>query len=84
MKAKLPPDAQFLAVCLLLVYGLYVVRRLEPGFTFAKADPGWMITTVMSIVEDGDLDLRNQLRNDPEEAADQTSQGKAGQWYPLH
>lgn len=38
----------------------------------------------MSIVEDGDLDLGNQLHNNPSQPADQTSQGKNGEWYPLH
>lgn len=74
----------FLFVCLLLAFGMDSVHRWEPGYTFAKYDPGWMVTTVMSIMEDGDLDLRNQLGNKPEEAADQTSQGLRGEWYPLH
>lgn len=43
-----------------------------------------MVTTVISLVEDRDLDLRNQLKNDPEEAGDQTAQGSKGEWYPLH
>jgi hypothetical protein len=72
-----------LLICLFLVYGAHVVHKYKP-FTYAYADPGWMVSTVMSIVEDRDLDLRNQLRNDPNQAADQTSQGKGGQWYPLH
>lgn len=84
LKRRFAPGAEFLLVCLLLVYGMYVTRNFEPGFTFAKYDPGWMVTTVISIVEDGDLDLCNQLRNDPHEAADQTSMGINGQWYPFH
>jgi hypothetical protein len=84
MKPGSKAGFQFLSICLVLVYGMYVVRRLEPGFTFAKYDPGWMISAVQSIVEDRDLDLRNQLKNDPNEAADQTAQGIGGQWYPLH
>jgi hypothetical protein len=73
----------FLVVCITLVYGMFVVREFN-GFDFARYDPGWMVSTVMSIVDDGDLDLRNQLKNDPGQAADQTSLGKDGQWYPLH
>ena len=84
MQKKLGPEGQFLLFCLLLVYGMYVMRRLEPGYTFAKYDPGWMVFTVMSIVDDGDLDLRNQLQNNPKNTADQTSRGLKGQWYPLH
>ncbi len=72
-----------LFICLSLVYGARVVNKYEP-YTYTYADPGWMVSTVMSIVADHDLDLRNQLRNAPEQAADQTSQGKNGQWYPLH
>jgi len=73
----------FLIVCLILVYGMHVVQEYKP-WTFALYDPGWMVSTAMSIAEDGDLDLRNQLKNDPSQAADQTSLGKNGQWYPLH
>src|SRR5262245_39360339 len=43
-----------------------------------------MVSTVMSIVEDRDLDLRNQLHNDPNQAADQTALGVNGEWFPLH
>ncbi len=84
MTSKRSQVPHFLLICLILVYGMYVIRRLEPGFTFSKYDPGWMISTVISIAEDGDLDLRNQLNNDPNEAADQTAQGSRGEWYPLH
>ncbi len=84
VKATFKPGSYFLLLCLTLVYGMYVIRHLEPNFTFSKYDPGWMIATVISIVEDRDLDLRNQLNNDPGEAADQTAQGSGGEWYPLH
>jgi hypothetical protein len=82
------PDSErrtvlFLSICLSLVYGAYVINRYEP-YTYTRFDPGWTVFTVMSIVDDGDLDLRNQLKNDPSQAADQTSQGKDGEWYPLH
>ena len=60
-----------------------MAQRYEP-FAFALYDPGWMVSTVMSITEDGGLDLRDQLQNDPSQAADQTSLGKNGEWYPLH
>jgi hypothetical protein len=83
MLAKKPRIIVFLVVCLILVYGMYVARQFN-GFDFARYDPGWMVSTVMSLVEDGDLDLRNQLHNDPAQAADQTSLGENGQWYPLH
>ena len=73
----------FLIICLVFVYGTYVVREFK-DYDFARYDPGWMIYTVMSITEDGDLDLRNQLENNPINTAYQTSLGKNGQWYPLH
>jgi len=72
-----------LFICLFLGYGAHAVYEYKP-YTYTYADPGWMVSTVMSLVEDRDLDLRNQLHNDPNQAADQTSQGKNGQWYPLH
>ncbi len=75
--------ALLLVICLSLVSGAHVVRRYEP-YTYTYGDPGWMVSTVISIVDDRDLDLRNQLKNNPDQAADQTSQGKDGQWYPLH
>ncbi len=78
-----PRIVVFLVICMLLVYGLFIVRQFKDHH-FARYDPGWMVSTVMSIVEDRDLDLRNQLQNNPGLAADQTSLGKNGQWYPLH
>jgi hypothetical protein len=84
---NIPPERLraviFLAICLILVYGMFVVTEFK-GFNFARYDSGWMVSTVMSIAEDGDLDLRNQLNNNPTQAADQTSLGENGQWYPLH
>ena len=76
-------SAIFLFICLFLAYGAHIVHEYEP-YTYAHADPGWMVSTVMSIVEDHDLDLRNQLMNDPNQAADQTSLGQNDEWYPLH
>ncbi len=83
MRVPEPRTSLFLFICLTLVYGAHVIHEYKP-YTWAHADPGWMVSTVMSIVEDHDLDLRNQLHNDPNQAADQTSLGKNGEWYPLH
>lgn len=47
-------------------------------------DCGWQVSATMSIVEDGDLDLKNQLQNKIEKTADQIALGNDGQWYPLH
>ncbi len=76
-------STSLLIICLVLVYGAYTVHQYKP-YTFAVYDPGWFVSTVISIVQDRDLNLKNQLNNDPFQAADQTAQGKNGEWYPLH
>ncbi len=43
-----------------------------------------MIFTSQSLVEDFDLDLRNQLDHDISNIEGQVSLGKNGEWYPLH
>ena len=73
----------FLLICLVLGYGMLILREFK-SYNFARYDSGWIVTAVMSIVEDHDLDLRNQLDNDPDQTAYQTALGKDGQWYPLH
>lgn len=70
-------------VLLLCVYGTYCLAIYRP-FSFADNDPGWQIEAVRSLVADRDLDLRNQLNNDPAQAQDQTARGVRGEWYPLH
>ncbi|HMO17690.1 MAG TPA: hypothetical protein PKA63_05715 [Oligoflexia bacterium] len=59
------------------------LSRYEP-YTYSYADPGWMMLTTISIAEDFDLDLRNQLDNNPARTGGQISIGKNGEWYPLH
>ena len=66
-----------------LLYGAYSYLRYEPH-SFTRADPAWMAHAVISLAEDQDIDLRNQLGNDPARAADQTALGARGEWYPLH
>jgi hypothetical protein len=61
----------------------HVLNQYKP-YTFGNYDPGWMIFTTQSLVEDFDLDLRNQLDNNPEKIGGQISLGKNGEWYPLH
>ena len=66
-----------------VLYAIYSCARYEP-YTFTRADPAWMAQAVVSLAQDRDLDLRNQLNNDPARAADQTALGARGEWYPLH
>jgi hypothetical protein len=74
----------FLSSCIIwwLLF-FYVLSQYEP-YSFGKYDPGWMISTTQSLVEDLDLDLKNQLEGDPSNIGGQISLGKGGQWYPLH
>jgi hypothetical protein len=72
-----------LIFALIVVYIAQIIRLYEP-YTFANFDPGWQIQTVLSIVADGDLDLRNQLGNNPKEASDQIALGTRGEWYCVH
>jgi hypothetical protein len=79
-----PPRVFFLVILIVLVvYCVHAVRIYKP-YTFAYADPGWQVYTAMSLVEDGDLDLRNQLGFAPSSVDDQTSRGVRGEWYPVH
>lgn len=66
-----------------IAYCGFSAHRYEP-YTFTKGDPAWMAQTVISLASDGDIDLRNQLNNDPARAADQTARGRDGAWMPLH
>src|SRR5690606_15577473 len=71
---------------LLIIWSLiffYVLSQYKP-YTFGDYDPGWMIFTTQSLVEDFDLDLKNQLENNPENIGGQIALGKAGEWFPLH
>lgn len=67
----------------LIALTLYVFFVYEP-YTWSYADAGWQVSAVQSLVEDGDLDLRNQLQNEYEQASDQVAIGASGEWYPLH
>lgn len=73
----------FVASTFFFVLFGYNLLSYEP-FTFASADPGWMVTAVQSLAEDGDIDLRNQLGGDPQRAEDQVARGVRGEWYPVH
>lgn len=66
------------------LYGGYIAGQSDNQARWLRYDPGWQVAAVVSLASDGDLDLRNQLGNDPARAEDQTSRGKRGEWYPLH
>jgi hypothetical protein len=71
------------ALVSLFIMSLYVWANYEP-YTYGNGDPGWMMLATISLVEDLDLDLKNQLNLDPKRAWDQVSLGARGEWYPLH
>ena len=75
-----------LAVILLAasIFGSVILVRNDGKQSWSWYDPGWQVATVLSLASDGDLDLRNQLGNNPARAEDQTARGKAGEWYPVH
>jgi hypothetical protein len=71
------------AIASLLIMSFYVLAKYKP-YTYGNGDPGWMMLATISLAEDFDLDLKNQLGFDPERAWDQVSLGARGEWYPLH
>ena len=74
-----------LALILLLtsVFLFDIAKQYQP-YTFANFDPGWQIATTQSIIEDGDLDIKNQLSANPLQVADQVAIGAHGEWYCVH
>lgn len=58
--------------------------RVHTAYTWANADPGWMVMAVDSLVTDRDLNIKNQLEHDPIRASDQVAIGSSGEWYPIH
>src|SRR5262245_48621577 len=77
-----------LALALLAGYlGEAIIRPSSPVPAFRNflwGDATGVYYSARSLVEDRDLDLRNQLGNDPQNAADQTAIGASGEWYPVH
>ena len=68
---------------LALVMGIRIARVYEP-YTFLIGDCPYYTQAAISILTDGDLDLRNQLRGGLETHARQVSLGARGEWYPKH
>jgi len=65
------------------VASIHVYRLYEP-YTFLIGDCPYYAQTALSILLDGDLDLRNQLRGGLEPHQRQVSLGARGEWYPKH
>jgi hypothetical protein len=59
---------------------------IQDGRSFLQGpgDPKAAVTAVRSLVEDGDLDLKNQLGGVAAFAEDQVALGARGEWYPVH
>lgn len=51
---------------------------------YFEGDCPYYISTALSILHDGDIDLRNQLRGGLEVHGRQIALGRGGQWYPKH
>ncbi len=66
-----------------LMFGVQAVRSAWPQ-TYYEGDCPYYISTALSILQDGDLDLRNQLRGGLEVHGRQIALGRGGQWYPKH
>ena len=78
MLAGLFVVAALLAVILIRITFLY-----EP-YTFLIGDCPYYTQTAVSLLTDGDLDLRNQLGGGLARHARQISLGARGEWYPKH
>lgn len=68
---------------LALVMGIRIARVYEP-YTFLIGDCPYYTQAAISILTDGDLDVRNQLRGGLETHSRQVSLGARGEWYPKH
>jgi len=73
--------AVFLAAFGLL--GTQAALRYSPAMYY-EGDCPYYISTTLSIGNDFDIDLRNQLRGGLEVHGKQIALGRGGQWYPKH
>ena len=65
------------------VIGTRLLFLYEP-YTFVIGDCAYYTSTGISILNDGDLDLRNQLEGGLEPHEGHISLGTRGEWYPKH
>jgi len=66
-----------------LLFGTQAASKEWPQPYF-EGDCPYYISTALSILHDGDLDLRNQLRGGLDVHGRQIALGQSGQWYPKH
>ena len=70
-------------VAVFLAGGAYATVEHRP-LTFLVGDGPYYAATAVSVLYDGDLDLRNQLRGGIEVHGRQIAVGPDGAWYPKH
>ncbi len=80
-KSSLYQEILFLNICLLVFY-CGVICTAKRSFLYGDPLANFYVAT--SILEDGDMDLRNQFEFNPLKTGDQIAIGKNGEWYPLH
>jgi hypothetical protein len=75
-------EAAFLALAAILLTAL-AAAQYRPH-TFLKGDCPYYAAAALSLLRDGDLDLRNQIRGGLEVHGTQVALGVRGEWYPKH
>ncbi len=72
-----------LVIAALLFFSVRVLLRYQP-LTYLPGDCPYYAATAVSLLHDGDLDLRNQLRGGLLVHGTQIALGAGGAWYPKH
>ncbi|HEX9426174.1 MAG TPA: glycosyltransferase 87 family protein [Candidatus Polarisedimenticolia bacterium] len=72
-----------LAALVLAIVTVRVSRQYRP-LTYLVGDCPYYAATAASLIEDHDLDLRNQLQGGLEVHGPQIALGRNGAWYPKH
>jgi hypothetical protein len=72
-----------LVLLVLLIFSARVAFRYRP-LTYLVGDCPYYAATTVSILQDRDLDLRNQLQGGLEVHGRQIALGRDGAWYPKH
>jgi 4-amino-4-deoxy-L-arabinose transferase-like glycosyltransferase len=72
-----------LALAVFAIAGLWCATHYTP-LGFLVGDGPYYAETAVSILHDGDLDLRNQLRGGLQVHGPQIALGRNGAWYPKH
>jgi len=77
------PGAALVAVAAFLAFGAVALGRYQP-LTYLVGDGPYYAGAAVSLLYDGDLDLRNQLRGGLPVHGPQIAIGARGEWYPKH